>query len=279
MNEELEELATQYVLDQMNAFERAAFETRLIREPRLAALVQELQTTFERGVHALPRHAPPGGTLRNIEARIDELHPRKGAAESGAGAPAWFGFARWGIAAVIAVSLATIAIQTVRHPSGQPTVVVVGLDANRNTFADLPVQNSVTTADQRFMHIASLAENFWKKPSDLPVKGRSAPDGSRAFAVFDPKNALGFIAIENLPVAPENQRYHLWIVDQPSGRTFDAGVLPLEGARHGLYSFALAPGDAPSSDHPNFLITLEDEDAPQQSEKPRGKVVLGRNNI
>ena len=45
--------------------------------------------------------------------------------------------AQWGIAAVITVSLATLAIQSLRAPS-RPVFVVVGLDANRNTFAELP---------------------------------------------------------------------------------------------------------------------------------------------
>jgi hypothetical protein len=174
---------------------------------------------------------------------------------------------------VIAVSLATLAFQSLRTTDVRPVVVFVGLDGDKNTFSELPMRQLATDADARFIELASIAGNLLKKPAALPG------GDNRAYALFDPASKQGFIGIEQLPVAAGNQRYHLWLVDPTTGRVLDAGGLPLDGMSRGLYSFALGPDDSLGSDRPNFFITLEEEDATAAPAKPRGKVVLGRNDI
>jgi len=291
MTKQFEELACLYVLDQLDNDERTAFEARLIREPELAELVRDLEPALAHGVRDLPQHEPPAGALDRIETRIDALRgsvaataePRRSwnpfRTKGTVIAPDWFSLARWGVAAVVAVSLATLAIQSLRTPAAQPVFVFVGLDADRNTFAELPMQDSVKDPDARFIQLAGLAESFWQKPSGLPARTVPAPGDSRAYALFDPGSRQGFIVVEQLPVAAEGQSYHLWVVDPATGRARDAGSLPLDGMSRGLYSFALEPGDATESSRPNFFITLEEAGADPATTQPRGKVVLGRNNI
>ena len=47
MNESLEETASLYVLDQLDPRERTAFEARLFREPKLAALRPKLEAAMD----------------------------------------------------------------------------------------------------------------------------------------------------------------------------------------------------------------------------------------
>ena len=114
MNNDSEELACLYVLDQLGARERAAFEARLAKDPDLSALVRELESALSRRIRALPQHEPPAGMLAAIEAQIDRLPAR------GRGTAAlWTSAARWGIAAVIAVGVGIVAVQSLRRPGGE----------------------------------------------------------------------------------------------------------------------------------------------------------------
>lgn len=274
MNESPEDLACRYVFDQLDDRERAAFEARLLREPGLATLVRDLEAGLARGVRALPPHEPPAGLLARIEGRIDGLRP-PAAAPSPRRTP-WAAIARWGVAAVITVSLATLAVQSLRRAPAQPVIVLVGLDQNRSTFAELPLPPAGRDPDARFIQLAALAENFWKKPGDLPLKPETGANSG--YALFDPGSRQGFIAIERLPVVAESQRYHLWILDPATARVHDAGILPLGGMSRGLYSFALGSDDSPPTTRPDFFITVEEKSAPQPA-RPQGKVVLGQQRI
>jgi len=296
MNESSEETAMLYVLDQLEPHERTLAEDRLARDPEFAALVRNCESALAAGIRSLPARTPPAAVLDRLEEQIDAEEAgharvvplpssppafREAGMQDGPNRLPWAAAARWGLAAVITVSLATLAVQSLRRPNAQPVFVVVGLDANRNTFAELPAQGpAAKDADARFIQLASAAENLWRNPSARPLPVATSA-GSHGYAVFDPGSQQGFIAIEQLPALAGNQRYHLWVVDAPTGRIRDAGILPLAGLNRGLYSFALEPGDAPSSDgkRPNFFITIEENGSPPTSAKPRGRVVLGKDSI
>ena len=301
MNESLHEAASLYVLDQLEPRERTLFEARLLQEPELAALVRHYEAALAAGIRSLPFRKPSPMVLENIEDQLDALTergwsphsvraghsdsapPRKKPARSAGSTIRWTSLAQWGIAAVIAVSLATLAVQSVRSTKGQPVFVVVGLDADRNTFAELPQAGPVAKdPDARFIQLASTAENLWRNPESRPAHAASPSGSNHGYALFDPASQQGFIAIEQLPALAENQRYHLWVIDAATNRIRDAGILPLAGLSRGLYSFALEPTEAPASDRnrPNFFITVEDvSPTPQPAPQPRGKVVLGKDSI
>jgi hypothetical protein len=136
------------------------------------------------------------------------------------------------------------------------------------------MQGQPKDADASFIQLASLAERYWKRPEDLPVK--MAPDGpsGRGYALFDPGTNEGFIAIRHLPEAEDGKRYHLWVVDMDSGKVREAGALPLTGSSRGLYFFSVEPASGAPSGRVDFFVTAEDGSGPEPT-APRGKVVLG----
>jgi anti-sigma-K factor RskA len=274
MNPKLEELACLYVLDRLDWQERAAFEARLSNEPEIAGLVRELESALSRRVHALPQVDPPASLLAAIEARIDRKEePRRVAAP-------WSAAARWGLAAVIAIGVGILAVQSLRRPTPaveRPYVLVVGMDSAGSTLAELPMRDRPANADASFIQLASLAEKYWQKPQDLPLGPAPAGAGGRGYALFDPGSSQGFIAIRQLPAAEAGKQYRLWLVETATGRIRSAGVLPSSAPDSGLYFFSVAPGGA-KAERLDFFVTAEDASAPDPAQ-PHGEVVLGDRRI
>ena len=265
MNAETEEIACLYVLDRLDATERAAFEARLRSHPELALLVSGLEDALSRRIRALPQHEPSAGLLSRIEARIDRLPAGEGPLRRRAAAPLWISLARWGIAAVIAGSLGTLALLNLRRApaaAGRPAWIIVGLDSRQSTVAELPAQQAQQSADARFIQLASLAEQYWEKPEDLPVKMSPAGEDGRGYALFDPGSNQGFIAIRQLPAIEHGKRYHLWLLDTVSGEIREAGVLPATDSTRGLYFFSVAPAAGVKPGRLDFFVTAEDASAP-----------------
>jgi anti-sigma-K factor RskA len=279
MNIQLEELACLYVLDRLDARERAAFEARLERDPDLAATLREVEASLDRRIRALPRHEPPAGMLAQIEARIDGARPGEARQHSARVAPIWASAARWGVAAAVAVGVGIIAVQSLRRAPADvlPYLVVVGLDPLRSTLAEVPVEERPRDADASFIQLATLAQRFWEKPDELPFKLHSAGASGRGYALFDPGSNQGFIAIRELPAAGSGKEYHLWLVDTASGQVREAGVLPAASAS-GLFFFSVVPTTSAKPGQPDFFVTAEDAGSPN-SALPRGKVVLGDGRI
>lgn len=277
MNPELEELASRYVLDQLDDRERADFEARLIASPELTVRVRELEAAFARVIRELPRHEPPADLLGRIEARISVGPGRERRPEAGTWIRRWKLAAGWGIAATIAVGVSTIAVQSLRRDA-RPLVLVVGLDSSRSALAQLHVGERGADSDARFIQLASLAEKYWKNPGELPVALPEAGQGGRAYAVFDPESNQGFIGVQQLPAPKPGTRYHVWIVDTATHKVREAGILPLDGSHGGLFSFSLSPADVGKPARLKFFVTAEDN-SDQTSPLPRGQMVLGGSRI
>ncbi|HWA86918.1 MAG TPA: hypothetical protein VG710_11890 [Opitutus sp.] len=306
MNPQLEELATLYVLDRLEPGERTAFESQLLRSPELATLVHELETALTREIHSLPQHAPPADLLARVESRLDSTSapaadgaaapssrsrrdatgalPSRTAAAGGSVFP-WLAVARWGIAAVIAVSVATLAVQSLRRspapaapPVVPPVVLVFGLDSQGSALTRMPLPPAAGGSAESFVQLASLAENLWENPNKLPVAPPAASESAHGYALFDPDSNQGFIAIRHLPALAPGHRYYVWIADLSSRRITEAGVLPATNASSGLYSFAVASPEKEKSARLNLFITAEDASTDKPS-APHGKVVLGNKEL
>ncbi len=277
MNPELEDLASRYVLDQLDSRERADFEARLLGSPELLARVRELESAYARIIRGLPQQEPPPHLLARIEARLSEFHEEGAPAGSVARFTKWTFFARWGIAATIAVGVATLAIQNLRRDT-RPVIVVVRMDPNQSTLAELHLGTRGADSDARFIQLASLAEKYWQNPDALPVSLPASKRMDRAYAVFDPESNQGFIGVQQLPTPKAGTRYYVWIVDTVTHRIRKAGIVPLDGGNGGLFSFSIAPVQGEKSGRLRFFVTAEDN-AGGQSATPHGRVVLGGKEI
>lgn len=263
MNPNLEESACLYVLDQLEPAERAAFERQLLADPALAALVRELESALARGVGALPRRTPPAGLLQEIEARLGTARPASLARV----------VARWGLAAVLLLAVGLAGVWKLRGPAAaSPYLLFAGLDPRQSTLARVPVAEAASGPDARFVELASLAQRYWDRPADQPVKAGGAP--GQGYAVFDPGTNQGFIAVRRIGAAPAGKRYHLWVIDTASGRARAAGALPAAGEGGGLYFFSVAPNPGARPERLNFSVTAEDASAVALV-APQGRVVLG----
>jgi len=153
-----------------------------------------------------------------------------------------------------------------------PYILFAGLDPRQSTLARVPVAEAAPGPDARFVQLASLAQKYWDRPADQPVKEGGAP--GQGYAVFDPATNQGFIAVRRIGAAPEGKRYHLWVIDTVSGRARAAGALPAAGDGGGLYFFSVTPNPGARPEELNFSVTAEDASAVALV-APRGRVVLG----
>ncbi|MEO7598472.1 MAG: anti-sigma factor [Opitutus sp.] len=277
MSPELEDQAALYLLDQLDPNDRAAFEERLLGDAELTELLREMERTLARKIQTLPQALPGRRVFAGIDARIDAASTSPFVLERRPERPLWMTVARWGIAAVIALSLGTIAVQQVRRGSlsDRPVIVVVGLDPAQTRSAQFTLKERPRDSDASFIQLASLAEQFWEKPQNLPAASRSNSGTGQGYAVYDPSSNQGFIGVRNLPALEPGQRYHLWLEDPQTGQFQEAGSLPDAASAGGLYSFSVPVSARPES--VGFFVSVEDAARPATS--PRGKVVLGRKTI
>jgi hypothetical protein len=274
MKPQIEELACLYVLDRLNPGERAAFEDQVDRDPELAVFVAELEEAANRRIRELPQTSPSPSVLARIEEEIGRAPILRTARP--ARSP-WWAPATWAIAAAAAVAIGLVSgrILQGRSLANKPTVIVVNLGTQGSESTTLAFPGSARGPDERFMHLATMAQDYWEKPEGLP--GRSAK-AERAFALFDPTSNQGFIAIRNLPPPQPGRRYRLWIFDPSTRSLRDAGELPAGDSPRGLYSFSVSPDEKGAAEGLQFFVTAEDPDAPPAG-RPSGSVVLGNRPI
>jgi len=183
MNPQLEELACLYVLDRLDARERTSFEASMQTDSELAAFVREIESTLEQRIRALPGLEPPAGLLARIEARVDRLPARLSPEQPRTAAPLWVSISRWGIAALLLLGFGAMEFRHLqRNPAAaaRPIVVFVGLDSRQSMLSEVPLRQRPKDADASFVQLASLAEQMWEKPSDLPVKLHSTGQAGEA---------------------------------------------------------------------------------------------------
>jgi hypothetical protein len=272
MKPQIEELACLYVLDRLSPGERAAFERLLGRDPELAVFVAELEEAANRRIRELPQRAPSPGLLARIEETVGRAPI---AAPAQPLRPPRWALVPWAMAAAAAIALLSVRIYQGRFPTEKPTIIVVNLGTGGSESSTLPLTGGDRGPDDRFMHLATMAQDYWAKPERLP--GASAK-AERAFALFDPTSNQGFIAIRNLPPAQAGRRYRLWIFDPSTRNLRDAGELPANDSPRGLYSFSVLPDEKGAADRLQFFVTAEAADAPSAG-RPAGSVVLGNPTI
>ena len=282
MNVTTEELASLYVLDKLEPGQKRAFEGRLQTDADLLQLVRELESALEDQIRALPQREPPGSSYERITSRI-HAHEPVPLKQKAVSIP-WISLMGWGMAAILLLGLGlTLFLTSGRHlpASGSNSLVlVVGMDAQSNQWKTIPLA-AAADASESFAQLAALAEELWKNPVHLPDNTNEPnPANTRrsGYTVFNPANKQGFIAIQQLPQPVAGKHYYLWVKDPFSNQLECAGLIPLQDANHGLYSFALHQDSEITSDQVVFFIT-EESSADPTAPRPLGRPVLGTDHI
>jgi hypothetical protein len=79
---------------------------------------------------------------------------------------------------------------------------------------------------------------------------------------------MGTLIVQNLPPAPANQAYYLWLTGPGSSEPIAVGVLPPSESPNNLFEFNLGvPGFVPTG----YLLTLENA---QAAARPGRNVIL-----
>ncbi|MDG2167406.1 MAG: hypothetical protein P8L44_05695 [Opitutales bacterium] len=282
MNTKLEELASLYVLDELNYQERVAFEQQLETNTELLMLVKELELTFEDQIRNLPQSAAPERVFDSIQQKIGPA--TQGTLTKPVITISWSTFAGWGMAAALLLGVGLTLLLTNRGSDplatpNQPVVLLVGMDSKSAFVEAIPSQMPVDELEN-FVQLAEMAETFWKHPERLPAKVQSplANTKSSGYAVYDPQGRHGFIAIQKLPVQEEGKNYTLWLKDLGSNVLERAGIIPMQDKDQGLYFFELDEGSTLSSNQVAFFIT-EEETTETELQQPQGELVLGSDHI
>lgn len=261
MNEQIRDTAALYVLDLLAGEERERFEAAVRSDDALAAYVSELREGAARKHRSLPQHEPPSGALGRIEERI----PVRGGEHSrrpGRAPLRLPALAGWiGAAACLAAAAFVAGRRTAPPAGGDALLFTLGPGSSTS----VPVAIKSATSDGRFMELAALAES---------MAARAAGGGAvRAYALYDPKTSLGFIAISGLPPAAGAERYSLWAVDGRQGPRTLAGELPPDARGFGIFGFSLR--DHPSASDVNFFVTRMASPGGSQDGASGASVVLG----
>jgi hypothetical protein len=284
MNTKTEELASLYVLDELNLEERQAFEKRLQSDTELLLLVRELELALEDQIRSLPQHSAPSHLFNRIKDRIEAVP----AAEISQPMLTlrWSTLAGWGMAAALLLGVGLTLLVTSRDPavspvaSQQPVVLIVGMNSDSSVVKHVPATMAVDEFEN-FTQLAEMAETYWAHPDELPGNLGKSPLANTlgsGYAVYDPRSKYGFVAIQNLPLHQEGKNYFLWLKDAGSKVLECAGIIPLQDRKQGLYFFELDGKSSINSNKVTFFIT-EEEAADAELSHPKGQLVLGSDRI
>ncbi|HZZ57874.1 MAG TPA: anti-sigma factor [Opitutaceae bacterium] len=238
-------LACDYVLDRLDQRARADFEARLVADPDLRQRVRVYEAGLAERIGELAPRTPSAAVWAGIANRIGRAPRRDGRR--------WAPVLKWGIAAVIALSLASIAVE---RWIDRPYVVVVALGRGESQPSRIPVARVARSANAAFAQLAALAAYYWED-------GRP----QKAFVLYDPSSSQGFIAVRDLPAPAAGFHYQVWILDRRTHLVRPAGAIPASG----LFSFAVDPLPDEATDDLRVLVTREAGNAV----RPGPDVILG----
>ena len=299
IDERHEELAALYALDLLEGAELASFETALVRDPNLQALVRELRDTGATLAHTAPAATPPAALRARVLASVappaNVIQPPLSLFRT---------FLPWAVAACFALSAAWLGQLYVTSRSeaalleSRRSVAELALKSTqqqleaeriltRRRLAD--TEQQIASASQQLadartqlgshqQRIAALTEQLKRegdlanlKIAALASKLNNSPD-ALAIAVWDPAKQQGVLKVEKLPALAADKDYQLWIVDPQYPNPVDGGVFrvdPVTGEQRVQFK-----GNQAVREIAAFAVTLERKGGVPKAEGPF--VLLGK---
>lgn len=264
MTEHDENLVSDYVLGELMGAAVAAFETRLAREPELAAAVAAMEETVALTLLSDTPAAMPAADLR---ARVlaAAAGPRTATVAGPGAAPseadkiirisAWR-WAGWSVAAACAVLAGLLWLQ-VGQRDETVTTLRQQLTATTSQFEAVSAELSGVFRERDALHARVAMLESRRSLDQLRIASLSSQleQASYGFAVFDPAADEGVIEVVNLPeLDATKQDYQLWVVDPQYPHPVDGGVFQVGADGHYRMRFH---AKQPVAEVAAFAVSLE----------------------
>ena len=229
IDEQHQDLASEYALGALDGEVARAFEAELAVNPELRALTDELREAAAVLAYFVPKKLPPPElrerVLSSIRAEAVASRPALSSSVQSSG----FDILPWALAASLAVSTAAFWYESNELKKEAASLLAETLDLrNRDALARV--------------RIATLA-------SQVDVYSKAT-----AVIVWDPQKQRGIVKLANLPRPETGKDYQLWVIDPKYPNPVNGGILPI--GEDGIARVAFTP-DQPVKKADKFAISVE----------------------
>ncbi len=257
IDDERQDQAAAYALNELDPYATGAFEAALASDPELRALTDELCEAAAALAHTVPQHLPPPGVrervLSAIRGEAVAVSTPPPATATKAAAPVQSSRSNllpWALAAGFAITTAALWFERdqLRTDSAGLRQEAIELrnraEATKGRIATLAKQvEELKNRDALSqVRIATLAAQV-----DTLGKGT-------AVILWDPVKQRGIVQFANLPHPENGKDYQLWVIDPKYPQPVSGGVVPMapDGSAH--VSFTTAQ---PIEKADKFAISVE----------------------
>jgi anti-sigma-K factor RskA len=227
---DIDALAADYVLGQLDPAERQAVSARLTREPALASAVASWERRLSPLNELTPSVAPSDHLLAAIEARINAIEPAGAVGASAEVIDLTARLRRWRVAAGLTGALAAslVMFTALREARQPPTMVAVLQKDSASPAFVLTVDPGSKSFNVRTVSAEPQPDRSYElwlvsdklpAPKSLGLVGQGTSDAPRSLAAYDPalvSNATFAVSVEPKGGSPTGK---------PTGAVVYAGKL------------------------------------------------------
>jgi len=227
IDEERQDLAADYALNELDPYKTGAFEAELARDPELRALTEELCEAAASLAHNAPRRLPPPELRERILASVrgEAIAPSAPAPAAAAKAPVQSGgvsILPWALAAGFAITTAALWFERdqLRTDSMNLRQDAIALrekaEKSKGRIADLSKQVEVLKNRDALaqVRLATLSAQV------------DAYKNGKVLIAWDPEKQRGVVQFTNLPRPEAGKDYQLWVIDPKYPKPVSGGIVP-----------------------------------------------------
>jgi anti-sigma-K factor RskA len=197
IDEAKQDLATRYVLGELDPWESSSFRTQLADNEELLHFVFDLHETFADMALAAPSRQPPPQVLDRILHHVRKEIPVERTVDAvNVIRPNWV---PWTLAACLAIAC-----------------TVLALEGNRMRREVAALREQDAHSQMRIATLSSQAEEYAKV---------------LAVVVWDAEKQRGIVKLDQLAPPAADRDYQLWVIDPSRASPISAGIVPISDSR------------------------------------------------